>query len=81
LFRRPVRVRNGGADENDDDVFEALEEDEIDEVVKERAKEGHLDAAGWLSTTVMLMYNTMTSVRGSAKWDQKSMVFLFMEFD
>ena len=73
-FRRPVLVRNGTADDDDidDDVFE--DGDEIEEVVKERANEGHLDACGWFSTTVMLMYNTMTSVRGSAKWDQKSMM-------
>ena len=75
-LRRPVLVRNGTAEDDaiDDDVFE--DGDEIEEVVKERAKEGHLDACGWFSTTVMLMYNTMTSVRGSAKWDQKSMMLL-----
>ena len=73
-LRLPVLVRNGLDGATSDDVFE--DGDEIEDVVKERANEGHLDACGWFSTTDMLMYSTMTSVRGSAKWDQKSMMLL-----
>ena len=64
-------------DDDDDDLDDDCDGDHgSDEMgVKPRAKEGHLDACGRFSTTVMLMYSTTkTSVRGSAKCDQKSML-------
>ena len=74
-FRLPVLFR-GCVLPGDEDDLEDEKSREIEEVVKERAKEGHLDACGRVSTIEMrLMYRrAIVSVRGSTKWDQISMV-------